>query len=312
MKYPIANVNYVIDTYGEDVGQGYDIMCAFMKTLHRSSIAEKVKNSRLVGVVPAFHGHAHSRDCQVDWHPRYVKGVGMEDFEGSEHFFSRSNELAATTRTCTPFHRRQQILEFLDFHNMDQYANHGRFLFTKYCAALRRIEDNVPQLAMLEERLHTTADDYERYLQEERTYLHGLKKEPPDVAQRFEYMEALDRFRKAELESSAACTDYEKFNRAYEANEMFVGNAGKIKSRYTRTARRVAILDEEVARLEDTLGIHDRWEPDTPEYINCRKELYERQYRCALDELERLVVQRLLELTKLNMSGVGKCLMMYG
>ncbi|KIY54034.1 hypothetical protein FISHEDRAFT_32194, partial [Fistulina hepatica ATCC 64428] len=63
--------------------------------------------------------------------------------------------------------------------------------------------------------------------------------------------------------------------------------------------------DKEVARLEDTLGIHDRWEPDTPEYINCRKELYERQYCRVLDELERLVVQHLLELTKLNMSGVG-------
>ncbi|KIY54035.1 hypothetical protein FISHEDRAFT_32180 [Fistulina hepatica ATCC 64428] len=106
MKYPIANVNYVIDTYGEDIGQGYDIICAFMKTLHQSSITEKVKNSHLVGVVPSFHGHAHSRDCQVDWHPQYVKGVGMEHFKGSEHFFSRSNELAATTCTCTPFHCR--------------------------------------------------------------------------------------------------------------------------------------------------------------------------------------------------------------
>ncbi|KIY47775.1 hypothetical protein FISHEDRAFT_28253, partial [Fistulina hepatica ATCC 64428] len=34
-------------------------------------------------------------------------------------------------------------------------------------------------------------------------------------------------------------------------------------------------------------------------------EMGERRYRRALDELERLVVQRLLELTKLNMSGVG-------
>ncbi|KIY48269.1 hypothetical protein FISHEDRAFT_43817, partial [Fistulina hepatica ATCC 64428] len=57
--------------------------------------------------------------------------------------------------------------------------------------------------------------------------------------------------------------------------------------------------------LEDTLDVRERWELDSPEYVECRKELYERQYRRALDELERLVVQRLLELTKLNMSGVG-------
>ncbi|KIY47956.1 hypothetical protein FISHEDRAFT_44273 [Fistulina hepatica ATCC 64428] len=53
------------------------------------------------------------------------------------------------------------------------------------------------------------------------------------------------------------------------------------------------------------MGLHARWEPDIPEYVECLKELQERKYRRALDELERLVVQRLLELTKLNMSGIG-------
>ncbi|KIY48270.1 hypothetical protein FISHEDRAFT_43570 [Fistulina hepatica ATCC 64428] len=198
MKYPIANTNYIIDTYGPDIGGAYDIMCKFMKTLLRSSITEKVRNSRFIGVVPAFHGHAHSRDCQVYWHPRYVDGVGMEDFKECERFYAGSNELAATTRTCSPFHRRQQILDYLDFHDIDKYTNHGKFLFHNYRAALQRIEDNKLQLAMLEKQLHTSGEDYERYLQEERTYLDGLKKEPPETAQRFEYMEALDKLRKAE------------------------------------------------------------------------------------------------------------------
>jgi hypothetical protein len=34
----------------------------------------------------------------------------------------------------------------------------------------------------------------------------------------------------------------------------------------------------------------------------------QRRYRRALDVVERLVVQRLLEMTKLGMSGVGACI----
>jgi hypothetical protein len=42
------------------------------------------------------------------------------------------------------------------------------------------------------------------------------------------------------------------------------------------------------------------------EYKDALVRLAERTYRRALDELERLVVQRLLEMTKLGMNGVGK------
>lgn len=42
------------------------------------------------------------------------------------------------------------------------------------------------------------------------------------------------------------------------------------------------------------------------EYNDALVLLAERKYRRALDELEHLVVQRLLEMTKLGMNGVGK------
>ncbi|KIY44560.1 hypothetical protein FISHEDRAFT_51255 [Fistulina hepatica ATCC 64428] len=307
MKYPIANTNYLIEIYGKHIGQAYDIMCKFMKTLHRSSIASKVKDSGLIGVVPAFHGHAHSRSCQVWWHPRYLDGVGLEDFEECERLFSLTNELASGTRMCSAFHRRQQIVEYLNFHDHDKYAAHGTFLFGNYRAALRIISDSGYRLSLLEERLHTSAIDYERYLQEERAYFQGLLKEPLEVSQRFEYLEALERLQKAELESGAARAAYRAFNEAYDHGLSFEGNAGKIKSNYTRTANRLSLIDEEVARIEEVMGIMERWQPNSPEYMACRKELTERQYRRSLDELERLVVQRLMELTKLNMSGVGEC-----
>ncbi|KAJ7816305.1 hypothetical protein B0H14DRAFT_3089819 [Mycena olivaceomarginata] len=128
MKYPLAVVNYLLDTYGADLGLGYDIMCAFWKTLSRSSLGAKVTGMRLRGVVPAFHGHAHNRMCQLGWHPVFVDGVGLEDFEECERTFAKSNNLATCTRFATPFHRQQQIDEHFYFHDQDKHAASGNLI----------------------------------------------------------------------------------------------------------------------------------------------------------------------------------------
>ena len=125
MKYPLAHVNRLIELYGGDFALAYDIFCAFIKTLERSSLAPKVLEAHIRGVVPAFHGHAHNRRCQVYWHPLFVHGVGMEDFEECERFFSKSNHLAPSTRFASEFHRCQQILQHFNHHDLDKYAESG-------------------------------------------------------------------------------------------------------------------------------------------------------------------------------------------
>jgi hypothetical protein len=126
MKYGLTIVDHLFGTYGKDIGLGYDIMCAFIKTLHNSRLRKNVKENRLIGVVPAFHGHAHNRKCQVHWHPMYIDGVGTEDFEECERTFSGSNNLANVTRLATPFHRRQEIQEYFTFHDEDKHTNIGK------------------------------------------------------------------------------------------------------------------------------------------------------------------------------------------
>jgi len=84
MKYPHAMVNRLLKTYGADICLGYDIMCAFIKTLSRSVLGPKVTAFLLNGVVPSFHGHRQNQSCQLHWHPMYTKGVGLEDFEECE------------------------------------------------------------------------------------------------------------------------------------------------------------------------------------------------------------------------------------
>lgn len=67
----------------------------------------------------------------------------------------------------------------------------------------------------------------------------------------------------------------------------------------------------EVLRYEEEHNIETRWAPTSEEYLNALTVVTERKYRRAIDDLERLVVQRLFEMTKLGMSGVGMSLFPY-
>jgi len=210
MKYPLAMVDRLFKTYGEDICLGYDIMCAFIKTLSRSVLGPKTTAFRLHGVVPSFHSHAHNHSCQLHWHPMYTEGVGLEDFEECERTFGKFNDLAGVMRLASPYHHFQHIDEHFMFHDFDKHALSGmfsvvcsmnqksdsytfagNFIYQNYRQALDKIFDNSRLLSMLESRLHTSADDYEQYLIAEREHLQSLKKEPEEVKQALDYLELL-------------------------------------------------------------------------------------------------------------------------
>ena len=87
-----------------------------------SSLHEKARDAEFHMVVGAFHGHAHNRGCQVNWHPLYVEGSGRADYEGCERIFLSSNNVAPTTWHASKFHRRQAYLEHFNFWDEDKYA----------------------------------------------------------------------------------------------------------------------------------------------------------------------------------------------
>lgn len=61
----------------------------------------------------------------------------------------------------------------------------------------------------------------------------------------------------------------------------------------------------EIIELEDVKGIPDQWTPSTLEYKAAEKLANEREYLKVLDRLHALVVARLMELHKMNMSQTG-------
>jgi hypothetical protein len=58
--------------------------------------------------------------------------------------------------------------------------------------------------------------------------------------------------------------------------------------------------------MEVRRGILHRWEPTSPEYVETMKYMTMRKYHRALDDLQRLVIQRLFELHRLNVGRTGK------
>lgn len=77
------------------------------------TLGKLARDNKFRSLVGAFHGHGHCRLCQLAHLATYVKGVGLDDLEYCETFFSKSNALAAATRYASRFHRKQGIVTYL-------------------------------------------------------------------------------------------------------------------------------------------------------------------------------------------------------
>jgi hypothetical protein len=144
----------------------------------------------------------------------YISGVGLEDFETCERLFSISNALARGTRHASAFHQYQAIEEFFLFWDQDKYANldkyiqlgwasahwySGNFLYNNYIQALEILSKERPILAQFKVQFHLEDADFERFLEEERQYLKGLKAPRQyDNEMDIVYVEALEGLEAAE------------------------------------------------------------------------------------------------------------------
>ena len=109
------------------------------------------------------------------------------------------------------------------------------------------------------------------------------------------------RLQKLRAEQEFGKIDFYIIYKGYKGDKIKI-----IKRNRTASIRKYEILDEQCRAFEDELDLPSRLLPGTPAYEQAQKELAMREYQRAVDELERLVVQRMFELTKLGLSGVGE------
>lgn len=66
-------------------------------------------------------------------------------------------------------------------------------------------------------------------------------------------------------------------------------------------------LEIEVTEMEVKMNIETRWTMNDKPFLDTLKYIAQRRYRRALALLEKLVVQRLFELHKMNLTHLGTC-----
>lgn len=78
-----------------------------------------------------------------------------------------------------------------------------------------------------------------------------------------------------------------------------------IEKTHRQTVENIRRTVEVVQSYERRLGINERWVSGGDEWKKHEQMFHNRRYQRCLDNLERLVVSRMFELTKMNMSGTG-------
>ncbi|KAJ6586794.1 hypothetical protein DFH09DRAFT_1307908 [Mycena vulgaris] len=253
-KYPLAVVELLLDVFGLKFAMGYDIGCHFEATVENSRMGDKACTNQFKSLVGLFHGHAHNRLCQLSFLATYVEGMGLEDLEGCERYFSRSNGLAKSN---------YQIIS-------------------------NRSTNILAEPALLRWMKKEGIDDYNIFhvwLQEERDYLLGLDAgllKRREESLQIEYVQKLVNLSVSETrlltirsEERRAVADDTSFN---------------------------PVPTSQVARRH---AINQQNRDIDPEWVTTVKDFKNLKYQEALDDLEKLIVERLFELTKVNQSGMG-------
>ncbi|KAF7304501.1 hypothetical protein HMN09_00852700 [Mycena chlorophos] len=222
----------------------------------------------------------------------YVKGMGLEDLEGSCRYASR-------------FHRQQQIVNYIKHHDVfDAYAGLSKFICNKYRLALKilKTEDNVRERM----EVYGVPDDhtFEAWLAEERAYLTEKRrsKVKDEETLEMDYVQKLIKYR----ETSKNVKSLRSAARSSRSDAA----AYRPRASGTDVALRVATEkmkreDDVLLDLESRLEIEERWTPSHPLWEPTLKQFQELSFRKAGDRVEFVMVQHFMELQKTHQSGTS-------
>ncbi|TFY68930.1 hypothetical protein EVJ58_g720 [Rhodofomes roseus] len=315
-KYPLAMIAKALEVFDGKNLVHYDIGCSFEQTIQHSRLGAAWVNSKSRSCPNAFHGYSHSYDCQSQNHPSIIEGTGLEDGETLERIFSSSNALASVTRYASRYRRRMFIDEYFQHWDEEKYTNLSIMIYNNYVQALDILDHDARALSEAMQSACVTFDDIAQWGVEEKTYFKTLGQENLRDIFAIAYVEKLQEYRAAR--GGAATVNIDFLNMLPADYSSFVvpetGTADyyaqasrtqKIEAKRLYAEERQRVLLGDLVTMEARMEIKARWQPSDEEYIKTVKYIGERKYQRALDNLQRLVVQRLFELHKLNLSHTG-------
>ncbi|KAJ7865979.1 hypothetical protein B0H13DRAFT_2670813 [Mycena leptocephala] len=280
-KHPLTIANELLDAFDRAIGFGYDIGCGFNTTVFNSPLGHRALLQNFSCLVRSFHGHAHNRLCQLLFLARYVLGMGLEDLEGCERFFSRSNAMAGSIRTLST--------HFVHFDTHETYANLSKFLVDNYWQALKVLDEEAGLKIVMVGAGIKSMDEFPARLKAELEYLQSLTSDMEEDTQQMEYYQRLVNLAdcKSKLDLALSGTSKATATVRLQARETYD----------------TALKD--VQESESKMGVEVCWLPESQGWADAAHLVSTKRYRLALMKLEKLVVQRMFELTKMNLSQTG-------
>ncbi|KAJ7716706.1 hypothetical protein B0H16DRAFT_1338682 [Mycena metata] len=302
-KYALSVCNELIKAFPAGLGNGYDIGCGSSSTIWNSPLGAKALLAKFRLLVGAFHGHAHNRLCQLLYLATYVFGLGLEDLEGCERFFSRSNALATSVQYASIFHRKQTLAFFKHFEAHETYANLSKFLVNNYWQALDILAGEPMFLSAMQLAGITDLNEFPKRLDQEFTFLKSLMGDSEEDTLQMEYYQRLVNFTNRRWVSLCCLLLCVELILKLELVKKESSKSSRTVIRHAQENYDKAYA--EVQESEIKMGVVDRWEDTSPEWAEAAHLVSTKRYRLAVLKLERLVVQRMFELTKMNLSQTG-------
>jgi hypothetical protein len=199
----------------------------------------------------------------------------------------------------------------------------GEFLVNNYKQAINILNGEAVFIKQMHDQNIADVSVFQDWLAEEKVYLEGLSREPLQESLTMEYWQKLVNLGASEYvilfrPCVLALTSISRRRLSTaESTWVVLTPASIMNTRDTtqsqETDRRHA--QENAARdllvvqnLEVRMGILCRWGPNDDEWKEAATMVGRRRYQRCLDALEGLIVARMFELTKMNMSQTGASL----
>ncbi|KAH8824474.1 hypothetical protein DL96DRAFT_1453307, partial [Flagelloscypha sp. PMI_526] len=304
-KYSFALMHRLLTTFGKGILLGYDIGCGIDVRKNRDPVvgplADKLGLRCCVG---AFHGHAHNRICQLKYLISYIVEAGIDPLETCESAFAVTNAAARAVRYSTAFHRSQLLNELYKHENFHtSYGNISSFIVGKYRQAWKTLA-SIPEFNAKVRTFNNGAPiDFAQNFKDELTHLLQTKKKTLNEIDELhvQYTQFLDRLWTLETELRTLALEFQ----ATPPHLIILHR--EIRVAYLAKEEQWQNVLLSVQHHEKKLGIAvpERWTPSSPSYTHAKSLHVHREYLVALTELEGLIVARMQELTKANMSDTG-------
>ncbi|KAF9492604.1 hypothetical protein BDN71DRAFT_1483752 [Pleurotus eryngii] len=291
-KYPLAMVAKTLEVLGSDILMGYDIGCSFTSTLVHSSLSSKAQELQFCLHVNAFHRYSHNYTCQMKNHPNIIEGMGLKDLKMLEHIFSSSNQLAQIIHYSSAFWHQLYIDTYFHQWDEDKYLNLRQMLLNNYKQALIiKSEESMQYFVTLgqEAEYNIVAIEYVKLLQQ----LRDLEAKMQTTSLHF-------------LMTTATAYNLQFADAGYShAYGLDLSTTRRLETECRFARKQYQSTLQDIIAMEVSMGIEKHWEPADKTYLDTVKYMHLRHYHCALKTLQKLVIQCLFELHKMNLSGTG-------